>query len=221
MPVLSLERFATGLTWNDYLKNATQHQERRGSTYESVTFTPEQQQALERLRDRGLKVLVLEEYWCGDAARTGPVLARMAEAAGMEARWFFRDQNLDLMDQYLENGKSRAVPCFVFMTREGEYLAHWGSRPQVVKEAVRPLQPLPPQDDPARPAAFERFVAVLGEAYDRVIPGGVVDELLELIAGALAPKEAPVLLDLGGDGLTCDPVTGVCAIPGAEKDPNK
>lgn len=25
-------------------------------------------------------MLVLEEHWCGDAARTGPVLARLAEA---------------------------------------------------------------------------------------------------------------------------------------------
>lgn len=176
---------------------------------------------LERLRPQALKVLVLEEYWCGDAARTGPVLARMAEAAGMEARWFFRDQHLDIMDQYLENGTSRAIPCFIFMTKDGEYLAHWGSRPQAVKEAVRPLQPLPPQDDPARPAAFERFVRVLGEAYDRVMPGGVVDELLGLVSQALdraKPAAAePLLLDLGGEGLTCDPSTGVCAVP----DPNK
>ena len=216
MPVLSPERFASGLTWNDYLKDATQHQERRTSTYESVAFTPAQQEALERLRSQGLKVVALEEYWCGDAARTGPVLARLAEAAGMEARWFFRDQNLDIMDQYLENGTSRAIPCFIFMTRDGEYLAHWGSRPRAVKEAVRPLQPLPPQGDPARPAAFERFVAVLGEAYDRVMPAGVVDELLALIESAVERQAAPVLLDLGGEGLTCDPVTGVCAIPGTE-----
>lgn len=188
MPVVSEERFATGLTWGEYLAGATQHQERRREVYESVTFTPGQQEALAALRPLGLKVLVLEEYWCGDAARTGPVLARLAEEAGMEARWFFRDQNLDIMDQYLENGTSRAIPCFVFMTRDGEYLAHWGSRPRAVKEAVRPLQPLPPQGDPARPAAFERFVQVLSEAYDRVMPHGVIDELLACVQEALAAR---------------------------------
>ncbi len=185
MHVVSEDRFATGLFWTDYLAGATQHQERRQSAYEAVTFTPEQQQVIERLRPLGLKVLVLEEYWCGDAARTGPVLARLAEAAGMEARWFFRDQNLDIMDRYLENGTSRAIPCFVFMTKDGGYLAHWGSRPRAVKEAVKPLQPLPPQGDPARPAAFEQFVKVLHEAYDRVGPVGVVDELLEYVTKAL------------------------------------
>lgn len=185
MPVVSPERFATGLTWAEYLAGATEHKERRQQVYDTVTFTPEQQAALEALRPLGLKVLVLEEYWCGDAARTGPLLARIAEEAGMEARWFFRDQNLDIMDQYLENGKSRAIPCFIFMTRDGEYVVHWGSRPRAVKEAVRPLQPLPPQGDPARPAAFERFVAVLSEAYDRVMPHGVTDELLEVLNSAL------------------------------------
>lgn len=185
MPVVSAERFASGLTWNEYLAGATNHQEWRQRAYDEAVFTPEQQRALESLRPLGLKVLVLEEYWCGDAARTAPILARMAEAAGMEARWFFRDQNLDIMDQYLENGTSRAIPCFVFMTRDGEYLIHWGSRPQAVKEAVRPLQPLPPQGDPARPAAFDRFIQVLGEAYDRILPGGLVDELLAGLQRAL------------------------------------
>jgi hypothetical protein len=189
MAVVSAERFASGLTWGEYLAGDTTHPERRKNSYESAAFTPEHQQALERLRPLGLKVLVLEEYWCGDAARTAPILARMAEVAGMEARWFFRDQNLDVMDQYLEGGTSRAIPCFVFMTQDGEYLAHWGSRPQAVKEAVKPLQPLPPKDDPARPAAFEHFVKAVGEAYDRVLPGGFVDEVVEMLSGALAARQ--------------------------------
>lgn len=188
MSVVSAERFATGLTWKEYLAGATAHQERRQSAYDAVSFTPEQQQGLERLRPLGLKVLVLEEYWCGDAARSAPVLARLAEAAGMEARWFFRDQNLDVMDQYLENGTSRAIPCIIFMAQDGEYLAHWGSRPRAVREAVRPLQPLPPQGDPARPAAFEQFVKVLGEAYDREFPAGIVSELLECVTQALGAR---------------------------------
>ncbi|MEW8978328.1 MAG: thioredoxin family protein [Symbiobacterium sp.] len=188
MPVVSAERFATGLTWGEYLAGATEHQEQRRQIYESVTFTPAQREALAALRPLGLKVLVLEEYWCGDAARTGPVLARVAEEAGMEARWFFRDQNLDIMDQYLENGTSRAIPCFIFMTRDLEYLTHWGSRPRAVKEAARPLQPLPPQGDPARPAAFERFKQVLAAAYEKVMPHGVVDELLQYINTALQHK---------------------------------
>ncbi len=185
MPVVSSERFATGLMWGEYLAGATEHKERRQAVYESVTFTPEQKAALEALRPLGLKVLVLEEYWCGDAARTGPLLARFAEEAGIEARWFFRDQNLDIMDQYLEDGRSRAIPCFIFMDRDLEYLVHWGSRPRAVKEAVRHLLPLPPQGDPERPAAFARFVAELSAAYDRVMPHGVTDELLEALHGAL------------------------------------
>lgn len=185
MTVLSEERFMSGMTWNEYLAHCKEHFERRQQGYASVSFTEEQEQTLAKLRPLGLKVLVLEEDWCGDAARSGPILAKIAEQAGMEARWFLRDQNLDIMDQYLENGKSRSIPVFVFMDKDRNYLSHWGSRPAAVKEAIQPLLPLPPMDDPARPAAFDHFRKVLGEAYEKNYPHGIVDELLEHIVTAL------------------------------------
>jgi hypothetical protein len=47
----------------------------------------------------------------------------------MELRVFLRDQNLDIMEEFLSNnGKSRAIPVFVFYTKDHEYLAHWTER---------------------------------------------------------------------------------------------
>jgi hypothetical protein len=58
-----------------------------------------------------------------------PTVVRIAEAAGMELRVFPRDENPDIMDQFLSNaGKSRAIPVFVFYTAGLEYIAHFTER---------------------------------------------------------------------------------------------
>lgn len=188
MAVVTAERFASGMSWTEYLQSCTKHEEARERGYAAVSLTPEQRERLQRWRDHGLKVLVLEEDWCGDAARSGPVLARLAAEAGIEARWFLRDQNLDLMDQYLENGKSRAIPVFVFMDSDYNYISHWGSRPAHVRAAIQSHLPLPPQDDPRRPEAFDKFRAALQAAYDNNYPAAIVDELISHVENGLAAK---------------------------------
>lgn len=188
MRVVSTERFATGMSWSDYRAACTLEVEWRRRGYEAVRFTPEQQAVLDGLRPLNLKVLVLEEDWCGDAARSAPVLARIAEAAGMEARWFRRDENLDIIDRYLENG-ARSIPVFLFMDENLEFLARWGSRPRHVNEARAPYLPsMPPKESPEYPEALERMRQAMREAYDNDYPHAIVAELLGHVTAALEAK---------------------------------
>jgi hypothetical protein len=47
----------------------------------------------------------------------------------MDLRIFLRDQNPDIMDEFLSNeGKARAIPVFVFYTKETRYIAHFTER---------------------------------------------------------------------------------------------
>jgi hypothetical protein len=63
------------------------------------------------------KLLVIAEAWCGDVYRELPTAVRIAESAGIDLRIFLRDENPDIMDEFLSNnGKSRAIPVFVFYT---------------------------------------------------------------------------------------------------------
>jgi hypothetical protein len=56
---------------------------------------------------------MLAENWCGDA-RNSPLLAHICEAMpNGDLRVFFRDQNLDITDLYLNNGY-RSIPVIVF-----------------------------------------------------------------------------------------------------------
>ncbi len=81
------------------------------------------------------KILVITEGWCGDSAQILPYMHKWAVAKGHDMRIVLRDENLDLMDQFLSNG-ARAVPMFLFINDEGVVEEQWGARPKVLQDAV-------------------------------------------------------------------------------------
>ncbi len=81
------------------------------------------------------KILVITEGWCGDSAQILPYMHKWAVAKGLDMRIVLRDENLDLMDQFLTNG-ARAVPMFLFINDEGVVEEQWGARPKVLQDAV-------------------------------------------------------------------------------------
>ncbi len=81
-------------------------------------------------------LLVLAEDWCGDAANTIPVLAKLAEQApGLELRVLRRDEHPAVMDQYLTNG-SRSIPIVIALDADFRELGHWGPRPVELQQWV-------------------------------------------------------------------------------------
>lgn len=79
--------------------------------------------------------LVLTEGWCGDAAQIVPVLNKIAELnTNIQLRFLLRDEHLDLMDQYLTNGKSRSIPKLVVTDENNNELFNWGPRPAALQE---------------------------------------------------------------------------------------
>jgi hypothetical protein len=86
--------------------------------------------------DAGRKLLVIAEDWCGDASSTVPILARLAsEVPGLELRVILRDQNPEVMDQYLTNG-SRSIPIVIALDDQFRELGHWGPRPRELQAWV-------------------------------------------------------------------------------------
>jgi hypothetical protein len=79
--------------------------------------------------------ILITESWCGDAAQSLPVIARLAEL-NPEIKFdiVLRDENPELIDAFLTNG-GRSVPKVLFINTSGEILHHWGPRPLVLQEA--------------------------------------------------------------------------------------
>jgi hypothetical protein len=73
---------------------------------------------------------VLSEGWCGDAAQIVPIINIMCEATKLiDLKIIFRDENLDIMDQYLTNG-TQSIPKLVIFNANDEEIAVWGPRPE-------------------------------------------------------------------------------------------
>lgn len=82
------------------------------------------------------RLLIIAADWCGDAANTIPVLARLAELVrGMELRILDRDSFPDAMNAYRTNG-TRSIPIVIALDSEFRELGHWGPRPAVLQAWV-------------------------------------------------------------------------------------
>lgn len=130
--VATASRFASGLTWAQYLDHIKRNREKFEYNYAETVLSEDEAAEFRRLagQDNGpAKVLALGEDWCPDVFRGIPVMARIAEAAAMELRIFPRDDNPDIMSEFLNQGEHQSIPVFVFYTRDHRYIAHWTERP--------------------------------------------------------------------------------------------
>jgi len=130
--IVTPDRFASGLTWEQYREHIKRNREKFENNYAETALRDEDVEAFRSLAvrpDGPAKVLALGEDWCPDVFRGLPVMVRIAEAAGMELRIFPRDDNLDIMNEFLNRGESQSIPTFVFYTRDHRYIAHWIERP--------------------------------------------------------------------------------------------
>jgi thiol-disulfide isomerase/thioredoxin len=126
---ISPERFAEGLTIEQYIEGMQKNKDVFRENYERFELKPEDAAFLRAL-GRDLNVMVLVEDWCGDVLRYVPALARVAEALpGWNVRLFYRDRNLDLSDNCLKEGKYRAIPAMIFYDEDMNELACWIERP--------------------------------------------------------------------------------------------
>ncbi|MGG3561937.1 thioredoxin family protein [Neobacillus rhizosphaerae] len=139
--------FQKGMTVDEYINAMTSNKEEMLSIYEQFTLSAEHSKQLEELKEKPLRVIVISEDWCGDALLNNPILLKIAEASGMEVRFVLRDQNLELMDQYLTNGTSRAIPIFIFIDQEGNEVGVWGPRAPEMQALVEKERAALPEKD--------------------------------------------------------------------------
>jgi len=130
--VITPVRFEQGLTYANFLAQSAVNVDKFQHNYQSAPLSPEDLAFFQRAASlpRGpAKILAIAEAWCGDVYRELPTVARIADATGMDLRVFLRDENPDIMDEFLSNdGKSRAIPVFVFYTADMQYITHFTER---------------------------------------------------------------------------------------------
>ncbi|MCY4556689.1 MAG: thioredoxin family protein [Chloroflexi bacterium] len=149
--VVTQERYAQGMTYDQYMDTVKVNKARIEEYYSNVELSAEQANRLQELasHENGpARMMVIGEDWCGDVVRELPVLARVAEAAGVELRIFPRDENHDIMNEFLKEGLYMSIPVAVFYDQGHEYICHWIERSETasreqgeIEAAIRSEQP--------------------------------------------------------------------------------
>jgi hypothetical protein len=132
-------------------------------------------------------MMVIGEDWCGDVIRGLPVLARVAEAAGIPISIFPRDTHMDIMNEYLNKGEYLSIPVAVFYTADHKYICHWIERPAIavteqgeIEKAIRAENP----DIDDREFGQQRRARTAEKAQDWI--DATVVELKELLTSSMA-----------------------------------
>ncbi|WP_335869435.1 thioredoxin family protein [Bacillus sp. 2205SS5-2] len=158
--------FEKGMSFADYKSSMNVHHENLQNIYESFRLPHMDIPFLKKLKNKNLKVIVLTEDWCGDAMLNIPILMKVAEEAGIESSFLQRDSHLELMDQYLTNGVSRAIPIFIFFNEAGKEKLVWGPRaPKVQKLVEDERAKLPPKEEESFMGKQKEMITNLTSAY--------------------------------------------------------
>jgi hypothetical protein len=191
--VVTPARFATGIpSYQDWMAAIGQRKAEFQRHYDEFKLSDADAAYFKKLVDeKGLKALVIGEDWCPDVWRGLPVMARIQEATGMEVRYFMRDQNKDIMAEFLNKGEFESIPTVVFYDGQHNYLGHWIERAKLVDEQMPEVRrralpdPMPERGTPEYDAAQAKAREA---AIDAAEPWrqAQVQEMRELLDKALA-----------------------------------
>ena len=202
------ERFEQGMSFEAYKEQMTRNRERLENNEKTVELTGDDVAFFSNL-PQPLNVVAIGEDWCGDVINNFPVVAHLAAITGkLNVRIFLRDQNLDLMDQYLKQGQFRSIPVFALFDQEFNELGHFIERPAIMSELMGQMRkelfthdPLLSKYSPDTPFGElpEDARARLGEAFGkfreehrRLSDHEVIRELRSLVEhGTIQNGKAP------------------------------
>ena len=230
MSVVTPERFAKGMTFDEYVRYVGSPEnlarEAFGSyapdagslpaarkdqsavfreRYARVRPNEQQVRAIQWLAAQPngpARILIISEDWSSDCRRDVPMLARLAEAGGLELRIFNRDGkrilgtrrpdpaadpdgNHDLMLEFLNRkngGEWASVPVAVFYTREFAELHRYIEYPAIYhKDTIRAQQQAARPGETgaqARERAQQEFLALQQSPFFDIWASAGIDEIL-------------------------------------------
>jgi hypothetical protein len=82
--------------------------------------------------------LIITEAWCGDAAQNIPFLVKLADLnPKIDLRLILRDENPELMDEYLTEG-ARSIPKLIVLSEDlAQVMGTWGPRPGFLQDRLK------------------------------------------------------------------------------------
>ena len=178
-------RFKSGLTWKDYMAQMGDTRARTEENYGKTKLTDDERKFFSGVK--GVKyVIMTAENWCGDVHRNSPLIAHIVEAMpGAELRVFFRDQNADLRDTFLNNGY-QSIPVVVFFDKDWNEIGRWMERAhaattKAAQIRAKTLDTAPKDGQDAAMAEFRKLVQGAYEEPGHALWRGAANEVKLLL----------------------------------------
>lgn len=119
----------------DLLNYSTLNDARMNRLDKKTTLTDATIEALKNTKEKQTWLLIAEG-WCGDAAQIAPVINKMSlESENINLKVVLRDENENLMNQFLTNG-SKSIPKLVVLNENDDVISSWGPRPSIATKMV-------------------------------------------------------------------------------------
>ncbi|EDM43648.1 hypothetical protein SCB49_08658 [unidentified eubacterium SCB49] len=126
---------STGANQSEAYVNYTKLGDARMRRLDKTVKISEEIQAVAESVKTNKTWLVISESWCGDAANALPVINKIAALnENIDLKIVLRDENLELMNQFLTNG-GMSIPKLIQIEND-EVTATWGPRPTVATQMV-------------------------------------------------------------------------------------
>ncbi|WP_218839935.1 thioredoxin family protein [Salinicoccus kekensis] len=156
--------FEKGLTFDEYEKELTDHEENYMKIYENFTL-PEDAAFFRQTADSGVRAIIIAEPWCGHCMMNLPIFRRIAEKGEIDTRISLRDTHTELMDAYETDGK-RVIPIIVLFNEDGQEVAKWGPRaPETTEIQKEVLRDMPEKGSDEYDKMFKVKVRELAETF--------------------------------------------------------
>jgi len=83
--------------------------------------------------------LVITEHWCGDASQINPIINKVAQESNgkINLGFVYRDENEELIDAHLTDGRSRSIPILIQLDDEYNVIGTYGPRPEEAQKLVK------------------------------------------------------------------------------------
>lgn len=219
--VVTADRFAQGMELEEYLAwiATPENLHREGSTgsrrdwsgylraeYDRARLTDHQVGAIRWLAAQPTgprRILMLAEEWSSDVRRDLPMVARLAEAGGLELRIFVRDgeraaraprpepgssPNADIMSEFLneKHGQTwQSIPVVVFYGDDMRYLSHYVEYPAIYDKdrivgQIRAARPGETKEQ-TRARVDREFFALQASPFFQLWACAGIDEMLSAL----------------------------------------
>ena len=136
--VVTPERLAQGISYKEWAETIDRNQEKFEDNYKGTNPDAGEIAKMKAASEKlgGVTCMAIGEAWCPDVVRGMPAAAKMCEAAGIPLKIFFRDQNLDIMNEFLYKGEFQSIPTLVFYDNDMNVLGVFHERAQKARDEI-------------------------------------------------------------------------------------